>query len=66
LERNFGYAVPPYPEELLNVSGYMQMDMGNLEKSEMYFEQAGTFSQSANAMTLWPTIMRPLKPIPRR
>jgi len=37
LKLNFGYAVPPYPEELLNMSGYMHMDMGNLEKSKMYF-----------------------------
>jgi len=40
LERNFGYAFPPYPEELLNMSGYMQMDMGDLEKSKMYFDAA--------------------------
>lgn len=50
LERNFGYAVPPYPEELLNMSGYMQMDMGDLEKSEMYFAAAlEYFPNSANA-----------------
>ena len=50
LERNFGYAVPPYPEELLNMSGYMQMDMGDLEKSEMYFTAAlEHFPNSANA-----------------
>ena len=50
LERNFGYAVPPYPEELLNMSGYMQMDMGDLEKSEMYFTAVlEHFPNSANA-----------------
>ena len=50
LEHNFGYAVPPYPEELLNMSGYMQMDMGDLEKSEMYFTAAlEHFPNSANA-----------------
>jgi tetratricopeptide (TPR) repeat protein len=50
LERNFGYAVPPYPEELLNMSGYMQMDMGDLEKSEMYFATAiKYYPKSANA-----------------
>ena len=50
LERNFGYAVPPYPEELLNMSGYMQMDMGDLEKSEMYFTAAlEHYPHSANA-----------------
>jgi tetratricopeptide (TPR) repeat protein len=42
--------VPPYPEELLNVLGYMQMDMGDLEKSELYFKSAIRFyPQSANA-----------------
>ena len=50
LEHNFGYAVPPYPEELLNMSGYMQMDMGDLEKSEMYFTAVlEHFPNSANA-----------------
>jgi len=50
LERNFGYAVPPYPEEVLNMSGYMQMDMGDLEKSEMYFAAAlKHYPKSANA-----------------
>src|SRR6056300_1706294 len=50
LERNFGYAVPPYPEELMNVLGYMAMDMGNVDKSQMYFE-AGLkyYPESANA-----------------
>ena len=50
LERNFGYAVPPYSAELLNMSGYMQMDMGDLEKSEMYFATAiKYYPKSANA-----------------
>lgn len=50
LERNFGYAVPPYPEDLLNISGYMQMDMGDMEKSEMYFTKAMQYyPKSANA-----------------
>ena len=40
LERNFGYSFPPYPEELLNMSGYMFMDMGDMEKSKMYFDAA--------------------------
>jgi predicted alpha/beta superfamily hydrolase len=38
LKTHFGYAVQPYPEELLNVSGYMKMDMGQMEKAKMYFE----------------------------
>lgn len=50
LKRNFGYAVPPYPEEILNMSGYMQKDMGDLEKSEMYFRAAlKYYPNSANA-----------------
>ena len=40
LERNFGYSFPPYPEELLNMSGYMHKDMGDMEKSKMYFDAA--------------------------
>jgi len=38
LKSHFGYAVQPYPEELLNMSGYMKMDMGQMEKAKMYFE----------------------------
>jgi len=40
LELNFGYSVPPYPEELLNMSGYMSMDFENFGKAKMYFDQA--------------------------
>jgi len=40
LKTHFGYSVPPYPEELLNMSGYMNMDMQQPEKAKMYFEQA--------------------------
>jgi predicted alpha/beta superfamily hydrolase len=40
LEEHFGYSVPPYPEELLNMSGYMNMDMDQMEKAKMYFEFA--------------------------
>jgi len=40
LKTCFGYSVPPYPEELLNMSGYMNMDMQQPEKAKMYFEQA--------------------------
>ena len=50
LKKHFGYAVPPYPEELLNMSGYMNMDMGQLDKSKMYFENAiKYYPNSANA-----------------
>ena len=50
LFNHFGYSVPPYPEFLLDMSGYMNMDMEQLEKSKMYFEQAiKYFPDSANA-----------------
>ncbi len=39
LFEHFGYHVPPYPEYLLNMLGYMNMDMGMTKKSKMYFEQ---------------------------
>lgn len=40
LEKHFGYFVAPYPEDLLNMSGYMNMDMQQPEKAKMYFELA--------------------------
>ena len=40
LETYFGYSVPPLPEYLLNMSGYMNMDMQQFEKSKMFFELA--------------------------
>ncbi|CAM1348553.1 alpha/beta hydrolase-fold protein [Tenacibaculum crassostreae] len=50
LKKHFGYSEPPYPEELLNVSGYMNMDMKQLEKAKMYFELAiKYYPKSANA-----------------
>ncbi|WP_417799203.1 alpha/beta hydrolase-fold protein [Tenacibaculum sp.] len=50
LKEHFGYAEPPYPEELLNVSGYMSMDMKQPEKAKMYFELATKYyPKSANA-----------------
>lgn len=50
LKDHFGYAEPPYPEEILNMSGYMNMDMEQLEKAKMYFELAMEyFPESANA-----------------
>ncbi len=39
LEAHFGYPEPPYPEDLLNMSGYMNMDMGQMEKTKMFFDQ---------------------------
>jgi predicted alpha/beta superfamily hydrolase len=38
LKEHFGYAVPPYPEDLLNALGYMSLDMEQSEKSKMFFE----------------------------
>ncbi len=50
LKEHFGYAEPPYPEELLNMSGYMNMDMQQPEKAKMYFELAiEYYPESANA-----------------
>ena len=50
LKDHFGYPEPPYPEELLNMSGYMNMDMQQPEKAKMYFEFAIEFyPESANA-----------------
>ena len=43
LERFFKYKVAPYPEDLLNVLGYMSMDMGQKEKAKMFFEFAMAF-----------------------
>ncbi len=49
LKSYFGYAVPPYPQDLLNMLGYMSLDMGQLEKSKMFFEFAINFyPNSAN------------------
>lgn len=49
LKAHFGYAVPPYPEDLMNMSGYMNMDMQKPEKAKIYFELAmDYFPQSPN------------------
>lgn len=37
LEKHFGYFVPPYDEELLNMLGYMSLDMGYPERSLAFF-----------------------------
>jgi predicted alpha/beta superfamily hydrolase len=38
LKKHFGYAVPPYAEDLLNMLGYMYMDMDQPQKSRTLFE----------------------------
>ncbi|PHR13131.1 MAG: esterase [Aequorivita sp.] len=38
LKKYFNYSVPPYPEDLLNMLGYMSLDMEQPEKSKMFFE----------------------------
>ena len=49
LYEHFGYQVAPYPEDLLNMSGYMNMDMKQMDKAKMYFEQGiKYFPNSAN------------------
>ncbi|WP_431134703.1 alpha/beta hydrolase-fold protein [Psychroserpens mesophilus] len=40
LKKHFGYTEAPYPEELLIMLGYMNMDMQQPEKTKMYFEFA--------------------------
>lgn len=50
LETHFGYPVPPYPEDLMNMSGYMNLDMGQPNKAKMFFELATEYyPTSANA-----------------
>ncbi|AZQ64607.1 esterase [Flammeovirga pectinis] len=50
LKEHFGYDAPPYPEELLNMLGYMSMDMQQPKKAKMYFELAiEYYPKSANA-----------------
>ena len=50
LKKHFGYAVAPYPNFLLNMSGYMSMDMGNPDKALMYFQlNTEYYPEDANA-----------------
>lgn len=50
LQDHFGYQEPPYPEDLLNILGYMSLDMQQREKAKMFFEFAiEYYPQSANA-----------------
>ncbi|WP_075352202.1 alpha/beta hydrolase-fold protein [Algoriphagus marinus] len=49
LEAHFGYPEPPFPEDLMTMSGYMSMDRGQMEKAKMFFEQGiHYFPKSAN------------------
>ncbi len=49
LKKHFGYTEAPYPEELLTMLGYMNMDMEQPEKSKMCFELATEYyPKSAN------------------
>ncbi len=50
LKDHFGYPEPPYPEKLLNMLGYMNMEIQQAEKAKMYFEHAiEYYPESANA-----------------
>jgi tetratricopeptide (TPR) repeat protein len=50
LKNNFGYPVAPYPEDLLNTLGYMNMDMEQNGKAKMFFElTVEYYPNSANA-----------------
>jgi hypothetical protein len=50
LQSHFGYKVPPYPEDLLNILGLMSLDMQQTEKARMFFEFAiEYYPQSVNA-----------------
>lgn len=49
-QKHFGYFTPPFDEGLLNMSGYMFLDMGQTEKSLAFFELAVRYyPKSANA-----------------
>ena len=49
LRSHFGFQVPPFPEDLITMSGYMNMDSGQMEKAKMFFEQGiKYFPKSAN------------------
>lgn len=49
-EKHFGYFTPPFDEGLLNMSGYMFLEIGQTEKSLAFFELAVKYyPQSANA-----------------
>jgi len=50
LRDHFGYAVPPYPQDLLEMLGYMNMQMKQPKKSLMFFQMnIEYYPDSANA-----------------
>lgn len=50
LKNHFGYTVPPYPEELLDILGHMSQDMQQPDKAKLFLETAiQYYPQSANA-----------------
>ena len=50
LQNHFGYQVAPYPEELLNVLGYMSLEMELMDKTQLFFELGMEYyPKSANA-----------------
>ena len=50
LSEHFGYAAPVADEELLNMGGYMYMQMGQNDKAKLFFEaQVKYYPWSANA-----------------
>jgi len=49
LYHHFGYRVPPYPEDLLDMLGYMNLNWHHSEKSKMFFKLAiEYYPKSAN------------------
>lgn len=49
LNKRFGYFVPPYEEDLMNMLGYMYLDMGQPQKSRTIFQlNTEYFPNSAN------------------
>ncbi len=50
LSDHFGYPVPPADEEMLNMAGYMFLQMGQTGKARLFFETQTTYySRSADA-----------------
>jgi len=50
LKENFGYAVPPFEEELFNMMGYMSLESGQPEKAKAFFEMGiQYFPESPNS-----------------
>jgi len=50
LKENFGYAVPPFEEELFNMMGYMSLQSGQPDKAKAFFEMGiQYFPESPNS-----------------